>query len=320
MGGTVPPVAGALETATAAGGVARTIYALVRALRPRQFIKNALLFSPAFFAPRTSNQWILNPSVFGSLCGTFALFCLLAGSTYIINDCIDLPRDRNNPEKCHRPIAAGQLSLPLAVTVAIIGITSSMGLQFLRNWRSGLGFLAYFIITLTYSFLLKRMVIIDILTIAALFVLRGFVGCLDLDVTASMWFLSCVGNVALFVATSKRFHEVHLLNTNAIEAKAVRSVVREYNHDLLLMLLGVSAMGAILTYTLFSLHDAPPGFGFTIPFVVYGMFRFLYLVLVRGLGGTPEVTLLKDRPLLATVGVWALTLLLIYYRYRNGLA
>jgi hypothetical protein len=152
------------------------------------------------------------------------------------------------------------------------------------------------------------------MTVAGLFVVRAAIGCVALDVTPSMWFLSCVGAVALFVATAKRHHEFKLSATGLVRAAHTRRVIGEYNEQLLIVILTVSTVGALFTYTQFTIEAAPPGFGLSVPFIVYGLFRFLYLALVRGVGGTPEVTLLRDLPLLVTVSLWLTTLLIVYYR------
>jgi 4-hydroxybenzoate polyprenyltransferase len=168
------------------------------------------------------------------------------------------------------------------------------------------------VITLSYSFWLKRMVIIDIMTIAGLFVLRAYIGCLDMNVPLSMWFLSCIGSGALLIATCKRHHEYKLVASGVVGGASARSVMKEYNDELLLLLMAVATVGALLTYTFFSLNEAPPAFGLTIPLVIFGLFRFLYLALVRGVAGTPELTLMRDVPLLVTLALWTVMILLVY--------
>jgi 4-hydroxybenzoate polyprenyltransferase len=293
------------------------LLALIRCLRPKQFVKNFLIFAPAMFAH--GSRWILNPDVFLSLLATFSLFSLMAGSTYIINDYVDLERDRVNPSKKQRPMAAGQISPKLALAFSAIAIPSVLVVQFLfRNRAVAIGFLAYLVITLLYSYVLKHLVIIDVMTIATLFVLRAYIGCLDLDVPISMWFLSCVANLALFIATVKRHHELRLVKKGDVAEGEARAVIREYNEELVIMLMAVTTVGALLTYTFFSLNEAPANFGYSIPFVFYGLFRFHYLALVRGVGGTPEVTLLRDRPMLVAVFGWLVLLLVIYARVHHG--
>ncbi len=286
----------------------------VQCMRPKQFIKNFLIFTPAIFQ-RNAAHSLLNPHVFLTLLLTFAFFSAMVGCTYIINDYVDLERDRHNPSKRGRPMAAGRISPKLALRIALIAIPLLLVVQFLFfKWEVGAAFLLYLVTTLTYSFVLKNIVIIDIMTIAALFILRSYIGCLAIDVPLSLAFMSCIGSVALFIATSKRHHEYKLTTSAVVGVENARLVIREYNNELLLMLLSVSAVGALITYTLFALNEAPAGFGLSIPLVFYGLFRFLYLAVVRGVGGTPEITLIRDRPLIITVGLWLTLLLALYYR------
>jgi len=292
--------------------------ALIRCLRPKQFVKNALIFAPGIFSGRTSSKWILDPQVFLSLFTTFLLFSLLAGSTYIINDYLDLDLDRKNPAKRNRPMAAGQISPRVALTFALVAIPSVLAFQtFFRNWRVGAAFLVYLVLTLFYSFVLKHLVIFDIMTIATLFILRSYIGCLDLEVPISMWFLSCVGSLAMFIAVVKRHHELGLVQKAVVSSADARAVIAEYNEPLVFMIMTLSTMGALLTYVFFAVNEAPSGFGYSIPFVVFGILRFLYLALVRGVGGTPELTLMRDRPLVVTVALWTMLLLFIYSHGGN---
>lgn len=293
------------------------LLALARCLRPKQHVKNGLVFAPAIFAARTSNVWILDPHTLLYMVELFALLSLMAGCTYIINDFVDLESDRRNPDKRRRPMASGEINPKLALSIAVVVIPVVLIYVYLAHglWV-GTAFLSYLCVTVCYSFFLKRLVILDIMTIAGLFVIRAEIGRVALGVVPSMWFLSCVGSVALFVAAAKRHHEHKLVEKGIVGSGHARAVIGQYNEQLLLIILTVATVGALFTYTLFATEEAPPGFGWSVPFVVYGVFRFLYLALVRGVGGTPEVTLLRDPPLLATVGLWLATLLIVYYRYR----
>lgn len=313
-------IAGAEAAAPAAGeplpplGLAASLWALARSLRPKQIIKNLLIFTPAIFSARVSRTWIFDGGVLLRLTTTFVLFSLMVGCTYIVNDWFDRDVDRAHPDKRHRALAAGRLSPALALGFAGAGIALALGLQLgLRDRVVGVAFAGYLVTTLAYSLVLKRLVILDIMTIATLFMLRPFLGALDIGVPGSMWFSSCVGSGALLIATSKRLHE-HRLMTRAHGPVAVRAVVHEYSESLLFMLLAVSTIGALLTYCLFALDEAPRALALTIPIVIYGVFRFLYLVLNCDIGGAPEQALLRDRPLLTTVSLWTVCALAIYYR------
>lgn len=289
--------------------------AIVASLRPKQFIKNLLIFAPAIFtgpAKHGPDKWILSPGVFPRLLAVFALLSLMVGATYIINDYLDRESDRQHPRKRHRPLASGEIAPGVALAVALAIIPAV--LVGVSLWHPPLGalFAGYLVATLLYSTVLKRVVIVDIMTIAGLFVLRAYVGAVALGVPMSGWFLSCVGSLALLIASAKRHHELRLVADGELGAGSARSVIREYNEHLLLMIMTVATMGALMTYTFFTLNEAPPRFGYSIPFVVFGLFRFLYLALVKGLGGSPEVTLLRDPPMWINLVIWTGLLIYIY--------
>lgn len=293
----------------------RLISAFCRSLRPKQFTKNLLIFVPAVFAPRVARVSILDPSTAMSLLATAIGFSLFCGFTYVINDCIDVKRDRANPLKRGRPIAAGLLPVPLALSVSIAGIVAILGHQFgARAHLVGLAFFAYLLLTLAYSLVLKRVAIVEIMVIATLFVMRPYIGGVVIGVEPSMWFSCCLGSGALLIAASKRHHEVSQVRDGAVASLEARAVLREYSPELLTLFMVLGATGALLTYVMFALVEGPSGLALTIPFVVYGVLRYLQLVMVRGLGGAPEAALLRDRPLLVSVCLWTSMVLGIYFR------
>jgi 4-hydroxybenzoate polyprenyltransferase len=304
-----------------AGPARRPLWkALLVSLRPIQFTKNVLVFVPAVFSVRLTRTWIFDRHVFVSLLITWALLSLLCGATYIINDVVDLERDRGDPDKRKRPLAAGELPPAFALTFALVAIVSVLAVQFgLRDRNVGLGFLGYLGLTLWYSFRLKKVVVVEIMTIATLFVLRTYLGELQIGAPNSVWFACCVGSGALLIAASKRHNEFHRVASGQVSATHARAVLRDYTQEFFLLLLAISAMGALITYTAFALSEGPEGVGLTIPLVVFGVLRFLYLVIVRGAGGSPELLALRDPPLRNAILLWAVLLLAVYYRFGVSL-
>lgn len=290
----------------------KLVSALWRSLRPKQFLKNCLIFAPGIFSLRSSSSWILDGWVFGSLVTTFVMFTLLAGCTYIINDYVDLEKDRLNPAKNKRPMAAGQLNPSVALGFALPCIVAVLVIQFVaRSPSVGWAFVLYLVVTLLYSFVLKHQVIIDIMVISFLFMLRGYLGCLSIGVQPSLWFLVCVGSIAMVVAGSKRHHEARLSKAQP-SSEGFRAVIQHYNQDFLHFIVTLSTVSALCSYSLFTAWHAPKYFAASIPLVIYALLRFQYLALVRGVAGTPEVTLLRDPPLMMTLVVWTAMMVAIY--------
>lgn len=284
--------------------------ALIKALRPKQWAKNVFVFAGIFFDGR-----ILDPQRLARSVIAFAIFCLLSGAIYLINDLLDIEKDRLHPVKRNRPLASGALSPRVAIIATVLILGVMLPLSFWLDIGFGGTALAYVAIMLLYSTVLKHVVIIDVMTIAAGFVLRVFGGTMAAEVTRfSPWLYVCTTLLALFLAINKRRHELVLL---AEDANNHRSALQHYTLpflDDMNALVTATALASYSFYT-FSAPNAPANHSMmlTIPFVMYGIFRYLYLVRVRGLGGAPEDIVLGDAPLVIDILLWGLTAGLAIY-------
>ena len=292
---------------------ARQLKQLLISLRPHQWTKNLVVLAPLIFAERLFD----GPSLVAAA-KAFAIFCLLSGAVYLVNDLIDVERDRWHPIKRDRPLASGKLSPAVAsvaaVTIVVVGLTGA----FLLGTRFGIAALVYFLMMTAYSLALKNVVILDVLVVALGFVLRAVAGALAIDVVFSNWLLVCTLLGALFLALAKRRHELTLL---AGEAAEHRRILGEYSPYLLDQMIAVVTASTLVSYAFYTLaQETVDRFGtdrliWTLPFVLYGIFRYLYLVHQKEEGGSPTKVLLNDKPILATVALWAASVIaLIYYK------
>jgi 4-hydroxybenzoate polyprenyltransferase len=286
-------------------------YSLVRSLRPEQWTKNLIVFGGLLFGQRLFDL----PSALKAT-GAFAVFCALSSVVYLINDVADRDADRRHPLKKHRPIASGVVSTRAALlTAAAIGIVA-LAAAFLLRFQFGLFATAYLALLALYSGALKHVVIIDVLTIAIGFVLRAAAGAVVIDVPISNWLLFVTILGALFLALSKRRHELVLL---ADDATSHRPILQEYSPYLLDQMISVVTASTLVAYAFYTINPETVEkfhtnhLSLTLPFLLYGIFRYLYLVHQREGGGSPAETLLNDRPLLASVALWALAVALIIY-------
>ena len=283
---------------------------ITKAIRVRQWAKNALLFAGFIFAGKLrAGGAVLWLDAARVLMGFFC-FCALSGLAYLINDWQDLERDRLHPVKKNRPLAAGRISLRGAAAIGAILTLIALGLIFaIGSWGFGVAALAYFVLTLSYSFKLKHEVVIDVLCLAAGFVVRVIAGCLAIPVEISPWIIFCTFNLALFVALCKRRAELLELGENA----GTRKVLAGYTVDMLDTFIAIAAGLTIISYSLYT-FNAPrtaamgglsqtPLMMSSIPFVVYGVFRYLLLAHSSPVGGEPE-QMLRDKPLVATAALW----------------
>ena len=283
---------------------------LIKTMRPKQWVKNGLLFIGLVF----DAQLFHLPALVRVL-AAFALFCLLSSLVYIINDLTDLEADRNHPKKRLRPLPSGQLSTRTARLAALLLALFVFSLAFLLSWQFGLIALAYFSLNLAYSRWLKHIPILDVMVLAAFYVLRVGAGVVVIVVSLfSPWLYVFTTFMALFLGIAKRRAELALL---ADEANTHRKVLEGYTLPLLDQLMTIVTSGAIITYSLYTFWA--PGLPenhammLTIPFVLFGVFRYLHLVQVEQCGGAPEEVLFSDRPLQIDLAAWGLTVLLIYY-------
>lgn len=285
---------------------------LLVSLRPGQWTKNLFVFAGLLFS-----RHLLDPVAVTQATAGFAVFCALSGVVYLINDVADRESDARHPVKARRPIASGAVSPALALaTAGVIGVVA-LAAAWSLGGRFGLTATAYIALQALYSGLLKHIVIIDVLTIAIGFVFRVAAGAIVIDVPVSHWLLVCTVLLALFLALSKRRHELVLL---ADGAAGHRRILQEYSPYLLDQMIGVVTASTLMSYMFYATStETAEKFGtswlwLTIPFPLYGIFRYLYLVHQKEGGGSPSELLLNDRPLLLCVALWGLAVALIIYR------
>ena len=300
----------------AARAIATSLTSVVAAMRPEQWTKNLVVFAGVIFGRRLSDPRAVATSV-----AAFAVFCGLASVVYLINDVIDRESDRRHPLKRHRPIASGALGVPFALSAAaVVGAVSIAAAFRLGVWFGAVA-VAYVALFALYSGPLKRVVIADVLSIAIGFVLRAIGGAVVIPVPISQWLLVCTILLALFLALSKRRHELVLL---ADSATGHRAILAEYSPYLLDQMIGVVTASVVTAYIFYAISpDTTEKFqtsllGLTIPFPLYGIFRYLYLVHQKKAGGNPAAMLINDRPLLACVVLWVVAVVLIIYKPFGG--
>jgi 4-hydroxybenzoate polyprenyltransferase len=285
---------------------------LLISLRPWQWTKNLLVFAGLLFGRRLLEL----PAVAEALVA-FAVFCALSGVVYLMNDIADRESDRSHPLKAQRPIASGALPVGTAVTAAVGIGAAATALALTLGWTFTAVALGYVVLQALYSGPLKHIVIIDVLTLAIGFVLRAVAGAVAVHVEISHWLLVCTILLALFIGLAKRRHEIVLL---AGDAPAHRPILGEYSPYLLDQMIAVVTASTLVAYIFYTVSPetqakfGTPWLGLTIPFPLYGIFRYLYLVHRREGGGSPSDLLLTDRPLLLCVALWAIAVAVIIYR------
>jgi 4-hydroxybenzoate polyprenyltransferase len=284
---------------------------LLNSLRPRQWAKNLLVFAGLLFGRR-----LFDGAAIGRAFAAFAIFCVLSGVVYLINDVADREADRRHPHKARRPIASGALSVPAALTSALaLGVVALAG-AFALGPRFFIVAASYLALLALYSGPLKHIVIIDVLTIAIGFVLRAVAGAVAVNVDISHWLLVCTILLALFISLAKRRHEILLLADGAANHRPILGQYTSYLLDQMIAVVTSATLVAYVFYTISPETEQKFGtqwLGLTIPFPIYGIFRYLYLVHQREGGGSPADLLLTDRPLLVCVTLWALSVGLIIY-------
>jgi len=300
----------------------------LKALRPRQWTKNLIVFAAPLFALIINLQ-----SLLGSLLA-FALFCGASSSFYLINDIVDVEADRQHPVKSQRPIASGLVSIPLATGMAVLLLGSVLTLSWLRNPRLGAIITAYALLQVAYNLRLKRIVILDIGAIATGFVLRALGGAAATGVVLSSWFLLCTAMLALFLGIEKRKAELRLTQ---LKGSKPRSVLKRYSLPMLTRMENVVTSSTVVTYALWSSGPYMRGAStswmlLTLPFLLYGIFRYQLLsdpqeislnsdskIEQGGSSERPEEVLLKDVPILLTVIGWGLTCFTILWLKQEAL-
>ncbi|HNR30291.1 MAG TPA: decaprenyl-phosphate phosphoribosyltransferase, partial [Candidatus Hydrogenedentes bacterium] len=278
---------------------------------PYQWTKNLLVLAALIFAGQA-----LIPAQAARALVAFAAFCLVSSGAYIFNDLLDMEQDRAHPKKRRRPLASGALSAPLAVAIMIILLAGGVTAAWAIHPRFLLALLFYLALTVSYTVVWKHFIIIDVIVVALGFVVRAVAGAIALDVVFSKWLVVCTLFLALFLSLSKRRHEITLLEQDAGDH---RPVLHYYTTQYLDALIHIMAGGTLLTYTIYTCSpEVVAKFGtdkmyVTLPFVVYGLFRYLYLVQHKTGGGDPSGTLLQDWPLGLTVLLWGLANIIIIY-------
>ncbi|MFB9328450.1 decaprenyl-phosphate phosphoribosyltransferase [Paenibacillus aurantiacus] len=273
-------------------------------LRPKQWSKNALLFAALLFSFER-----LSVASFLNTLAAFLLFCLISGCVYILNDYVDREADRNHPQKKHRPMASGQLNPQLALAFGGLLLLLSFACGYALHPLFALVLTVYFALNVSYSFKLKHVVIIDILVIAAGFVLRAIAGGIVIRVTFTPWFLLCTMLLSLFLAIGKRRHELTLLSEGRGEH---RKVLAKYSVALLDQMNSIVTTATVISYSLFTFTSGRTiHLMWTIPFVLYGIFRYLYLIHVEKKGGAPDRILFEDKPILITVVLYVVSVIAI---------
>lgn len=279
---------------------------ILQEIRVKQYTKNVLVYAAPLFSGT-----LLVPDMLCRSTMAFVSFCLMASAVYILNDIMDREKDRQHPTKCHRPIASGKLSLPLAVGIFCALLLLGGGLSWII--RPGLTalLLSYFVMNIAYSVHLKHIVLIDVMIIATGFVMRAFAGTIAIGVGASSWFVVCVFMLSMFLALAKRRSEMVLLSEHP---RRQRRVLQDYSLELVNQLLTVVTAVTVTSYSLFAIQAndvAEPFMLVTVPLVVYGIFRYLYLINIKGLGGKPEEVLLKDKGILCTCLIFFICIMVI---------
>lgn len=284
---------------------------IVKSLRVQQWIKNLFVFAPLIFS---QNVFIL-PLLIKTLLA-FILFCILTGAAYILNDIQDLDEDKLHPVKSKRPLASGRLEKNQALFACIVLVILGLTGAYFLNVSFFVVLVVYLILQIAYSGWLKHIVIIDVFLIAAGYFLRVIAGGLAIEVQISPWLFICTILIALFLALSKRRHELVLLDK---KAEIHRPILKEYTPQLLDQMIAVVTASTVISYCLYTVSsETIAKFGtmnlvFTVPFVLYGIFRYLYLVHQKDEGGSPEALIIKDKPLLVDLFLWIATAMLILY-------
>ncbi|RKX26347.1 MAG: decaprenyl-phosphate phosphoribosyltransferase [Candidatus Zixiibacteriota bacterium] len=284
---------------------------LVNLARPAQWLKNGVVLAALVFAGEANDPDKLQSALLAVL-----VFCLLSSAVYTFNDLVDREKDRLHPLKKNRPLASGSVSIPAAVVMILLLLVLGIAGAWFINWWFAIAAGAFLVLNAFYSLLLKDVVIVDAMSIALGFVIRAYAGALAIGVPASKWMLINTLLLALFLAFGKRRHELLLLEE---AATAHRKILDKYSPYLLDQCIGVTTASVVVMYMLYSFSTEvsdkleTENLYLTIPFVVYGIFRYLYLIHKEEKGGSPTRVLIGDMPILLTVVLWLLTVLMILY-------
>ncbi len=287
-----------------------TLRAILKTMRPRQWTKNLVVYAALIFDGK-----FLELDLFFKTTAIFVLFCLVSSSVYLLNDLVDIEKDRAHPIKRHRPLASGALKPIYAIITLVVLLAFSLPMAWWLDPNAGLILAGYFLLNVAYSFWLKHMVILDVFTIATGFVLRVAAGAAVVHVERfSPWLYVCITLIALIIALGKRRAELVALEEDASNHRAI---LDEYNLNFLDHLISLTTGATVVTYSLytFSAQNLPENhlMMLTIPIVIYFLFRYLYLIHVKELGGAPDELIFKDKPLFFSAAFWAVAVVIILY-------
>lgn len=282
------------------------ILGLIKLTRPKQWIKNFFVFSAIIFSGRLVEKNIILNNIY-----TFILFCLISSSVYVLNDIVDVNKDRCHPEKKKRPIASGKVSILIASIFEIMLLSIVFLCSYFYNKNILYILFLYYILNVFYSFKLKNIVILDVMTITIGFVLRVESGSFASNVNLSPWLILCTILLALFLAINKRKSEILMLKGNS---ENHRKILREYSIELLDKMLQIVTPCILMAYCLYTFKSTQSNFMMiTIPFVLYGIFRYEYLMKKENIGGKPEDIFQKDKPFLINILLWCVSVICIIY-------
>ncbi|MGB0119563.1 MAG: decaprenyl-phosphate phosphoribosyltransferase [Solirubrobacterales bacterium] len=285
--------------------------AALKTARPQEWVKNVLVFAGLIFSGHVDDPWSIGQALL-----TFVAFCAISSAGYFINDLNDVELDRQHPKKRFRPIAAGQLSIPSAWAIAFGLAVGAIALAFLAiNWQVGLFVIGYGVIQVAYSFGLKQIVIIDVMTLATLFILRVMAGAEAVDTVASEWLILCTGMLALFLGFTKRRQEAV---SELHEGTSSRPVLEHYSLPFLDQMVALVTTGTVVSYAIYAVDSPLVGnqMMLTIPPVVYGIFRYLYLIYDRSDDRSTAAIVAEDRPIIIAAAVFAFTAFLLLYVFN----
>ena len=271
---------------------------VIISMRPRQWTKNGFVFAGLIFS-----KSFFNVDAILRVILAFFLFSLVSGALYIINDVIDREKDLHHPVKCKRPIASGRIHIAGAMITALLIIVVSLSASFYLDVKLFSILLAYSVLVFAYSIKLKNIVILDVIILSMGFVLRTTGGAVVIGVWISPWLILCTTLLALFLALIKRKNELRVLADGAANH---RKILQEYSPELIDRMLSVVTSTTLMSYSLYTFSAGKSSYMMlTIPFVLYGIFRYQYLTSARDMGGSPELVLLQDKPLLIDIVLWA---------------
>ncbi len=273
-------------------------------MRPKQWYKNLVIFIGIVFSLN-----LLNFNLWINVILAFVAFCLLSGSIYIINDYLDIEKDINHPKKCKRPLASGRLKSSHALLFSIIFTIVAFSMTYAVNKSLFLISLVFFMLLLLYSIYLKNVIIVDILVISVGFVLRAVAGSLAIAVLVSPWLIICTFLLALFLAIGKRKHEIILLKD---KAGTHRKILDGYSDDMLNQMTTITTAVLIMSYSLYTFFTQNIYMMITIPLAFYGIFRYMFLIQSKDMGGEPEM-LFKDKGMIFSIIIWIVLVIGILY-------